>query len=91
VATSHFPQSGVATGRELAPFDNDGILFNIKKKRVIRNEIMVFHKNPHPITQSPHPYTEMWKKMKLQHKYSKVLFVLLERMLNDNFFKGRFV
>jgi hypothetical protein len=31
----------------------------------------------------------MWKKMKLQHKYNKVLFVLLERMLNDDFFKGK--
>jgi hypothetical protein len=32
----------------------------------------------------------MWKKMNLQHKYSKVLFVLLERiMLSDDFFKGK--
>jgi hypothetical protein len=29
----------------------------------------------------------MWKKMKLQHKYSKVLFAILEKMLNDDFFK----
>jgi hypothetical protein len=28
--------------------------------------------------------------MKLQHKYSKVLFALLERTLNNDFFKGKF-
>ncbi len=27
--------------------------------------------------------------MKLQHEYNKVLFVLLERTLNDDFFKGK--
>ncbi len=27
--------------------------------------------------------------MKLQHKYSKVLFVLLKKTLNDDFFKGK--
>jgi hypothetical protein len=27
--------------------------------------------------------------MKLQHKYNKVLFVLLKRTLNDDFFKGK--
>jgi hypothetical protein len=31
----------------------------------------------------------MWEKMKLQPKYSKVLFALLEMTLNDDFFKGR--
>jgi hypothetical protein len=37
--------------------------YNVKKRRVIRNEIMVFHKHPQPTTQSPHPYIEeMWKK-----------------------------
>jgi hypothetical protein len=42
------------------------------------------------MAQNPHPYTkEMWKKMKLQHKYNKVLFVLLERTLSDDFFKGK--
>ncbi len=40
--------------------------------------------------QNPHPYTkEMWKKTKRQHKYNKVLFALLERMLNNDFFKGK--
>jgi hypothetical protein len=29
------------------------------------------------------------KKMKLQHKYNKLLFALLERTLNDYFFKGK--
>jgi hypothetical protein len=39
---------------------------------------------------SPHPYTKgMWKKMKLQHKYNKVLFALLEKTLRDDFFKGK--
>jgi hypothetical protein len=38
----------------------------IKKQRVIRNEIMVFHRHPQPIMQNPQPYTkEMRKKMKL--------------------------
>jgi hypothetical protein len=37
--------------------------YNVKKMRVIRNEIMVFRKHPQPTTQSPHLYTkEMWKK-----------------------------
>ncbi len=36
--------------------------YNMKKRRVVRNEIMVFHKQPQPRTQNPHPYTEeMWK------------------------------
>jgi hypothetical protein len=56
----------------------------------IRNEIMVFHKCPQPIVQNPQPYIEeMWKKMKLQHKYNKVLFALLERMLINDFFQGK--
>jgi hypothetical protein len=51
---------------------------------------MVSHKHPQPTMQSPHPYIEeMWKKVKLQHKYNKVLFVLLERMLSNDFFKGK--
>ncbi len=46
---------------------------------MIQNEVMVFHTHPQPMSQSPHPYTkEMWKKMKLQHKYNKVLFALLD-------------
>lgn len=40
--------------------------YNVKKQRVIRNEIIIFHKHPQPITQNPQPYTEeMWEKMKL--------------------------
>jgi hypothetical protein len=46
--------------------------YNIKKRRVIRNEIMVFHKNTQRMVENPHPYTkEMWKKIKLQHKYKR--------------------
>ncbi len=42
------------------------------------------------MAQNPHPYTkEMWKKIKLQHKYNKVLFVILKRNLTDDFFKGK--
>jgi hypothetical protein len=64
--------------------------YNIKKKRVIQNEIMAFHRHPQPTVQNPHLYSkEMWKKMKLQHKYNKVLFMLLERTLNNDFFKGK--
>ncbi len=63
---------------------------NVKKRRVIRNEIIVVHKHFQPMAQSPHPYIEeMWKKMKLQHKYNKVLFVLLDKTLNDDFVKGK--
>jgi hypothetical protein len=52
--------------------------YNIKKRRVIQNEIMVFHKHPQPMAQSPHSYIqEMWKNVKLQHKCNKVLFALL--------------
>ncbi len=41
------------------------------------------------MVQNPHLYTkETWKKIKLQHKYIKVLFVLLERTLTNDFFKG---
>jgi hypothetical protein len=51
---------------------------------------MVFHNQPQPRTQNPHPYTEeMWEKIKLQHKYNKVLFALLERTIIDDFFKGK--
>jgi hypothetical protein len=43
------------------------------------------------MAQSPHPYIEkMWEKMKLQHKYNKILFLLLKKTLNDDFFKGKF-
>ncbi len=48
--------------------------YNVKKRREIQNEIMVFHKHLQPIAQSPHPYIEdMWGKKKLQHKYSDAL------------------
>jgi hypothetical protein len=30
----------------------------------------------------------MWEKIKLQHKYCKVLFALLNRTLTNDFFKG---
>jgi hypothetical protein len=42
------------------------------------------------MAQSPHPYIEeIWEKIKLEHKYNKVLFMLLERTLNNDFFKGK--
>jgi hypothetical protein len=42
------------------------------------------------MAQNPHPYIEeMWKKIKLQHNYNKVLFVLLKRTLTNDFFKGK--
>jgi hypothetical protein len=64
--------------------------YNIKKQRVIKNEIMVFHRHPQLTSQYPQPYImEMWKKMKLQHKYSKVLFVLLKKKVSNDFFKGK--
>jgi hypothetical protein len=31
----------------------------------------------------------MWKNVKLQHKYNKVLFPLLEKTLTNDFFKGK--
>ncbi len=37
--------------------------------------------------QNPQPYIK--QKMKLQHKYNKVLFALLVRMLSDDVFKGK--
>ncbi len=38
--------------------------------------------------QNPHPYSkEMWEKIKLQHKYNKVSFALLDRTLVNDFFK----
>jgi hypothetical protein len=50
---------------------------------------MVFHRHLQLIVQNPQPYIkEMWKKMKLQHKYNKVLFALLARTMSDDFFKG---
>jgi hypothetical protein len=64
--------------------------YNVKKQKVIRNEIMVFHRHPQPTLQNPQPYTEeMWKKMKLEDKYNKVLFALLRKMLSDDFSRGR--
>jgi hypothetical protein len=40
--------------------------YNVKKQRVIRNAIIIFHKHPQPIMQNPQPYTKkMWEKMKL--------------------------
>ncbi len=77
-------------GRQLTPLNNDGILLQHQEMEVIRNEIMIFHRHLQPKVQNPQPYTEeMWKKVKLQHKYSKVLFALLEMMLRDDFFKGK--
>jgi hypothetical protein len=39
--------------------------------------------------QSPHPYIEkMWEKIKLQHKYNKMLFALLNKTLTNDF-KGK--
>jgi hypothetical protein len=63
--------------------------YNIRKRKVIQNEIIIFHKHLQPMAQSPHPYIEeMWKKMKLKHKYNKILFALLEKTLNNDFFKA---
>jgi len=54
------------TGGSPHLFTMTKFFYNVKKRTVIRNEIMVFHKHPQPTAQSPHPYTkEMWKKMKL--------------------------
>jgi hypothetical protein len=61
----------------------------MKKRKVIRNEMMVFHNQPQPTTQNPHPYTETWEKIKLQHKYNKVLFALPKRTLIDDSFKWK--
>jgi hypothetical protein len=42
------------------------------------------------MAQNPHPYTkEMWKKVKLQHKYNKVWFAILDKTLIDDFFKQK--
>jgi hypothetical protein len=41
------------------------------------------------MVENPHPYIEMWEKIKLEHKYNKVLFALLERTLTAGFFKGK--
>ncbi len=46
--------------------------YNVKKKRVIQNEIMVHHNRPQPIVQSPQPYIEVeWKTVKTLHNYNK--------------------
>ncbi len=63
--------------------------YNVKKWRVIHNDIMIFHNQLQPTTQNPHPYTKMWEKVKLQHKYCKVLFALLERTLTNDLIKGK--
>jgi hypothetical protein len=64
--------------------------YNVKKRKVIRNEIMLFHKHLQPTVQNLYPYIkDMWKKIKLQHKYSKVLFALLQRTFTNDFFKGK--
>ncbi len=77
-------------GRNLHLLTMTKFCYNVKKRRVIQNEIMVFHKHLQPTVQSPHSHTkEMWKNMKLQHKCNKVLFMLLERTLSDDFFKGK--
>jgi hypothetical protein len=83
-------QDHLTTGGNLHLLTMMRFCYNVKKRREIQNEIMAFHKHPQPTTQRSHLHIEeMWKKMKLQHKYSKVLFVLLEMTLNDDFFKGR--
>jgi hypothetical protein len=51
---------------------------------------MLFLKHLELMAQSPHPYIEeIWEKIKVEHKYNKVLFMLLERTLNNDFFKGK--
>jgi hypothetical protein len=51
---------------------------------------MLFLKHLELMAQSPHPcIEEIWEKIKLEHKYNKVLFMLLERTLNNDFFKGK--
>jgi hypothetical protein len=65
-------QDRLAMGSNLHLLIMKNFYYNIKKRRVIRNEIMVFHKNLQPMAQNPHPYIkEMWKKIKLQHKYRR--------------------
>ncbi len=78
------------TRRDLHFLTMTEFCYNIKKRRVIQNIILVFHRHPQPTPQCPYLYIEdMWKKMKLQHKYSKVLFALLKMTINDDFFKGK--
>jgi len=47
---------------------------------------MVFNNQPQPMVQNPHPYIEMWKKIKLEHKYSKVFLRYWKKTLIDDFF-----
>ncbi len=45
---------------------------------------------PQPIAQNPQPYIEVeWKIVKTLHGYNKMLFLLLERKLIDDFFKRK--
>jgi hypothetical protein len=50
---------------------------------------MVFHKHLQPMAQVHILTLRRCGKNKLQHKYSKVLFVLLEKTFSDDFFKGK--
>jgi hypothetical protein len=50
-----------------------------KWKKVIRNEIMVYHGYVRPISFKP-MYIELeWLKIKEENNYSNVMFMLLER------------
>jgi len=62
----------LASGRNPHLLTMAKFCYNVKKKKMIQNEIMVQHKHPHPIVQSPQPYIEAeWKIVKTLHNYNK--------------------
>jgi len=59
----------------------------LKRKVVIRNEIMIHFGFPKPTTNIQKPYfDDVWTKKKLKHKFDKILFSILDYELNDEFY-----
>jgi len=62
----------------------------LKRKAMIRNEIMIFFGSPKPMVNNQKPYSnEDWHEKKVNHKFNKMLFSILDLELNDKFYNKK--
>jgi hypothetical protein len=62
----------------------------LKRKAVICNEIMIIFRSPKPIVNNKKPYSnEDQHEKKVNHKFNKMLFSILDLKLNDKFYNKK--
>jgi hypothetical protein len=62
----------------------------LKRKAMICNEIMIFFRSPKPMVNNQKPYSnEDWHGKKVNHKFDKMLFSILDSEFNDKFYNQK--